>query len=102
MEGDPGLLGLDGVDGAVAGETLAELDHALGQADLAQALVALLARDIVGGLAGAVPPPLVLGVDGGVVDDLLVDCLVCVVPSKPYAVSPACRELASLSPGLCL
>ena len=50
-----GLFRLDGVDGLAIGETAAEVGHALGEADLAQAFVALLGREALGGLAARRP-----------------------------------------------
>jgi hypothetical protein len=78
---DARLLRLDGVDGAAAGKATAELDHALGEADLAQALVALLVGDAVGragatAAAGSATTAGALVRHGGVVHDLVVDGVV--------------------------
>lgn len=79
MEDDAGLFRVDGVDGYPARETPAELDHALGEANLSEALIALFLGDVLGRLAAgavAAPETLVLGGYGSIIDDLIVDGLV--------------------------
>lgn len=83
MQHNPGLLRLDGVQRVPAGEPPAELDHTLGQTDLSQSFVALILGDILGGLplrpvalTALLLSLLGLGVDRGVVDDLVVEGLV--------------------------
>lgn len=94
VQHDPALLGLDRIDSIPTGEPAAELDHALGQTDLPQPLVALILRDVLGGLPSlrsmvalaaaaaallvllVLLPLLGLGVHRGVVDDLVVEGLV--------------------------
>lgn len=83
MEDDAAALGVDGVDGLAGREAAAELDHALGETDLAEALVTLVVREGIGGAGalGAVATALGTGaslrVDRGIVDDLVVDGVVC-------------------------
>ncbi len=81
MQHDAAALRVDRIDGLAVGEAPAKLDHALGEADLPEALVALLPGDGVGGasiLGGAVTaaPGPGLGARRGKVDDLVVDRLV--------------------------
>lgn len=71
------MLRVDGVDGGAAGKGAAELDHALGEADVAEALVALVARGGRGGAAAAAAARAAgQGGDRGIVEDLVVEGVV--------------------------
>lgn len=83
MKDNPGLLRLDRVDGLVARKVSAETNNALCEANLPQPLVALLpghifrrpcSSPVLAGVAAALYPR--VGVDGRVVDDLVVEGVV--------------------------
>jgi hypothetical protein len=76
-----GALRVDRVDGLAGREAAAKVDHALGEADLSQALIAVVvvgavSRAAVPGGAVAAALGARLGGGRGVVDDLVIDCLV--------------------------
>lgn len=80
MEDNPGFFRLDRVDGLVARKISAETNNALCEANLPQSLVALLLGHIfrrsrgcpmLAGIAAALFRS--VGVDGRVVDDLVVE-----------------------------
>ena len=76
-----GALRVDRVDGFPSREALGKLDHALGEANLPETLIALLARDgigwaaVLGGTQAAVPSAR-QGASRGIVDNLVINRLV--------------------------
>ena len=83
VQDDAALLGLDGIDGLATGEAATKLNHALGQSNLPQTLVALILGEVLRGLPlrpilllFLLPPPQGLGVHRGIVDNLVIEGLV--------------------------
>lgn len=79
MQHDPGFVGIDGIDGRAGSKVSAETCHALREADLAKALVALLLGDVCGWATACAPGSggrARVGVDGRVVDNLIINRVV--------------------------
>lgn len=72
------LLRINGVDACASSEALTEACHALGKANLAEAFIAILGRNVSGRMASYTTAlcGCGLGADGGIVNNLIVNGLV--------------------------